>query len=163
MTSLVPPELVLFEGEWTLYEDEIYQCFVATVVRGRLTFENMPISVQYRPETNGKHFGFWHVISESENRHNHAEEDRIPDIKRCERIKWIAWLIKNYTADGVSWWKNKRKGKTHIVIWAEELDFAVILAERKGYYLLKTAYWVKPFRKRQFTKERDAWRKTQGV
>jgi hypothetical protein len=42
------------------------------------------------------------------------------------------------------------------VLWLDEDDYAVILWERNGYYLLKTAFLVKPHKRQEF--ERD-WKK----
>jgi hypothetical protein len=55
----------------------------------------------------------------------------------------------------ISCWENKRGRNIHVVLWLEEYDFAVILAKRSGYYLLKSAYCVKPHRKKSFRKERE--------
>jgi len=43
---------------------------------------------------------------------------------------------------------------THVVIWCEAQDFAVVLAKRNGYYILKTAFCeIKPHRKATFKAE----------
>jgi hypothetical protein len=55
----------------------------------------------------------------------------------------------------VTWWENERGGNTHIVIWHETENFAVILAKRSNYYLLKSAYNLKPNRRKTFIMERD--------
>ncbi len=48
------------------------------------------------------------------------------------------------------------------MIWAEQHDFAVVLAKRDTldgprYYLLKTAYCLRSHTIRKFAKERDAY------
>jgi hypothetical protein len=146
------PELLPFHGDWPAYEDEIYRVFVGEVVRSGLTFRGLKVTCQYRPPSKGKHFGFWHLISEGD-----TEEDRTPDLRRCERIRWVAWLIRNAEFhDGVSWWENRRGSNTHVVLWLEEEDFVVVLAKRRDYYLLRTAYCVeKSHRRRSLQRERD--------
>jgi len=145
------PPLENFSGDWENYEDELYQIFLDTVVNGRLTFQGLPVKSQYRPETNGKGFSFWHLISEGEN-----EDDRTPDLRRCERIRWLSWLISHVdSVDEISWWENRRGTNTHVVLWLEVESFAVVLAKRNRYYLIKTAYMVKSRRERTFRKERD--------
>jgi hypothetical protein len=79
------PDLFLFTGDWQCYEDKLYQIYLDEIVNAGLSFNGLPIRCQYRPESKNKHFGFWHLISEGE-----IETDRTPDLRRCERIHWIA-------------------------------------------------------------------------
>ena len=148
------PQLELMFNPWQQYEDHLYDIYLSTVVNGGLHFNGFPIKSQYRPETNGKGFSFWHLISEGDN-----EEERTPCPRRCERIRWFAWLIENVNAcSEISWWENKRGSNTHVVIWLEHEKFALILAKRGGYYLIKTAYVVKSNREFTFRKEREKFR-----
>jgi hypothetical protein len=149
------PELFPFHGEWSRYEEELYTIYLETIIQSRLIFHGLPVRAKYAPPTKSKGYTFWHLISEGE-----REEERIPDPRRCERIRWVAWLIQNGTSHkDVSWWENKRGSNTHIVIWHEQENFAVVLAQRNGYFLLKTAYWVKHYRRKDFEREReDFWR-----
>jgi hypothetical protein len=153
------PALFLFDGNWPVYVEGLYSVYVQDIVNGNLTFKGLKISCQYRPATQDKHFGFWHVVSEGE-----TEEDRIPDIRRCERIGWIAYLIAQVESnDDISWWENKRGGDTHVVIWHEAENFVVILAKRKDYYLLKSAYCAQAHRKAKFIIERKKfWEAQKG-
>ena len=158
------PELLLFNGDWPTYENKIYEAFLDTIVRTEILFQGLRVNAQYRPETRGKGFSFWHTISEAVDRRNRNEEDRIPDFRRCERIHWIRWVIENAGKDGFSWWENQRSGNTHVVIWAEKHDFAVVLAKRRDYYVLKTAYpEIKPHRRSSFEAEKTAcWKAQKG-
>lgn len=154
---IVPPDLIPFTGDWASYENDIYEVFLESFVRPQILFDGIPVKATYRPETRGKHFSFWHVISEAPHPGNRNEEDRIPDLSRCERIRWIAWAIEQCCIEnsGVTWWHNKRGRDTHVVIWAEPWDFAVVLAKRRDYYVLKTAYCnLRQSRRSAFKKER---------
>ena len=145
------PDLFLFPGDWEAYVKDVYQIFLDEIAHANLKFRGLKISCQFRPPSQGKHFGFWHVISEGK-----KEDERMPDLRRCERIRWIAFLIENAEeSDVIAWWENKRRGNTHVVIWHEEENFVVILAKHKNYYLLKTAYCAEPHRRKRFIKERD--------
>lgn len=163
MTS--PPALMsinAFGGDWAAYEDAIYAEYLATVAHAGLRFQAAPVKVRFMPETRRKGYGFWHLISEAPDPNNRNEADRIPDLARCERIRWVAWCIQQAGQAGFSWWENQRRGETHVVVWAEEHDFAVILAKRDTaagarFYLLKTAYCLRPHTIRKMVKERDAF------
>lgn len=163
--TLPPPLIPLsdFAG-WQAYEDAIYAIYLETVAHAGLTFCGNPVKVRYMPKTKRKGYGFWHLISEAPDQRNRNEDDRIPDLRRCERVRWVAWCIQNADAGtpGFSWWENERWGETHVVIWAEQHDFAVVLAKRQTaqgprFYLLKTAYCLRAHTIRKFRKERDAW------
>ena len=70
--------------------------------------------------------------------------------------------IQNAASSDFSWWENQRGRETHVVIWAETHDYAVMLSKRETtegvrYYLLKTAYCLRPHNVRKFQKERDAF------
>ena len=144
------PPLMPFAGDWDRYEEKLYRAYLETVVDADLKFQGLPVRSQFRPETKGKGFSFWHIISEGP-----SEEERTPDLKRCERIKWIGWMIEHATSHlDLSWWENRRGRNTHVVIWHEKESFAVVLAKRNRYYLLKTAYWVKSRRADDFRRER---------
>jgi hypothetical protein len=152
-----------FSG-WEAYEDAIYAIYLDTVAHAQLTFLGRPLKVRFNPETKSKGYGFWHLISEAPEQHNRNEDERIPDLRRCERVRWVAWCIANADAGtpGFSWWENERGRETHVVLWAEQHDFAVVLAKRHPvqgprFYLLKTAYCLRNRRIEKFRKERDAW------
>jgi hypothetical protein len=161
MADTLPPLVVLadYGNDWDDYLEAIYSIYMTEVVNAGLTFRGLPLHVQFRPMSHGKGFGFWHLISEGE-----IEEERLPDLHRCERIQWIPWMIHNSESNtDILWWENKRDSHTHIVLWLPVENFAVILAKRKGYYLLKTAYILKPHRAKAFESEwKRYWEKGKG-
>lgn len=149
------PEIFVFPGEWGPYEEALYAIFTETLLNSDIYFQGAPVAIKKHPEYKGKHFSFWHLISEGE-----KEEERTPDLRRCERLAWISWIIKNCdNCTDISWWENKRGSQKHIVIWYEKVKYAVILAKRNSYYLLKSAYVATPNRVKIFNKERDGFRK----
>lgn len=152
----LPPilEFDSYGNNWDKYLEALYRTYLDEVVNAGITFEDLPLRVQFHPMTDGKGFGFWHLISEGKD-----ENERTPDLRRCERIRWIPWVLRNVEGKEVVCWENKRKQSIHIVIWFRRENYAVILAKRKGYVLLKTAYIVKPHRAKIFEKE---WQKSQS-
>lgn len=156
------PELITFNkygGDWSIYVEVIYQHYLDDIVNGKLTHKTLPIRCQFRPPYNNKGFAFWHCISEGDN-----EETRTPDLRRCERILWIPWIIRgteNPHETRITCWENKRGSNIHVVIFFEEESYVVILAKRKDYYLFRTAYCANPQRKRQLIREREEYRKSQ--
>ena len=159
-----PPALMRLNDypDWAVYEDAIYAEYLAGVAHAGLYFRGALVKVRFNPTTKHKGYGFWHLISEAPSQSNRNEDDRVPDLDRCARVLWVAWCIQNAEARGFSWWEDKRGTETHVVIWAEQHDFAVVLAKRdtqdgSRYYLLKTAYCLRSHTIRKFAKERDAF------
>ncbi|RLA80404.1 MAG: oxidoreductase [Epsilonproteobacteria bacterium] len=149
------PDIYEFHGDWTTYVEELYEIYLETIVNDKtLKFENLPIRTRFKPMTDGKGYGFWHIISDGE-----EEDERDIDFRRCERLPWVHYCIKNAKQPPapISWWKNKRGSKTHIVILNEDNGFVIILEERKDYYLLKTAYVARSRRLKDLKKERDKY------
>ena len=78
------PELILFEnynGDWQRYEDAVYSRFYSDFIASRPTFQGLPVRIT-RNLVKGKERGFWHLIQEGR-----VEEQRTPDLRRCERIR----------------------------------------------------------------------------
>jgi hypothetical protein len=85
----------------------------------------------------GKEATFWHLTSTGT-----GEASRLPDLRRCERIRWPRPVIDKSTDHPVSVWANKRGGEDRICLWIRGDNYLVVLARRKGYLLPWTAYCV---------------------
>ena len=137
--SLHPlPPLILFQdfqGDWENYRQELYRIFLNTIVN-KLTFLDLPISCRYFQPIGDMHRCFWHLISQGALN----DEERIPDMQRCERIHWIAHIINNQYDTELKCWENKRKSNINTVLWLPTERYMIILSNRKEYYLLTTAY-----------------------
>jgi hypothetical protein len=149
----VPP-LLEFLGDWSRYVEVLYEVYIDEIAYAHLTFLQLPVRCKFNPPSKGKGFGFWHVIQDGPD-----EEERIPDLRRCERIRWIPWLIRQAGVDQrITWWEEKRGSTRDVLLWFEEMVYVVVLAKRRNYLLLKTAYCTeKPHKKRTLKKRRAAY------
>ena len=153
---MTPPRLITlndFGGDWQAYEDALYEIFACDIIRHDLRFRGLPVNARRIPEHNRKWACFWHLISEG-----HVEDDRTPDMRRCERLPLIRWIIENADTEAtIDTWEQKRRNEQNWALWYQE-EYLVILAQRRGYYLLKTAFCTdRDHRIRKFRKERDAY------
>jgi len=148
------PTLVLLEtfyGNWELYLEAIYTFFKQDFIEDKPFFRGVRLALKRRPVIQGKEATFWHLISEGI-----EEENRIPDIRRCERIRWPRPVIENCHDTAIKIWENERKGETRICLWLEQQEYLVIIARRNGHFLLWTAYLIiRPYQKRKLQKEYD--------
>jgi len=108
-------------------------------------------------------YSVWHIIQEGK-----KEEDRTPDLRRCERIRWPKPIIEHCTESEIKVWENERHTKkgiqTSICIWFEQVEYLIILRKRTGFNLFWTAYPVtEAHRKRKLEKEYQCYLKKQGA
>jgi len=147
------PDLVLLEScenNWDKYLKAIYDYFRADFVYSKPEFRGEKLALKRYPlAEDGKESTFWHMISEG-----NAEDERIPDLRRCERIRWPKPIVEHSEEKTIKVWENERRGETRICIWFEDIEYLVILAKRKGYILFWTAYpIIKEHRKKKLNKE----------
>lgn len=155
------PPLVLFEdfkGNWEAYLDAIYTYFKKDFVDNKPVFQGRRLGLKRFPLSQGKEATFWHMISEGRD-----EEDRIPDFRRCERIRWPKPVIECDGDAAIKLWRNRRGGEERICLWFEQENYLVILADREKHILPWTAYLVEhPHGKRKLQKEYEAYWRDKG-
>lgn len=145
------PELLLledFSGNWPSFFKTVYQCFEQDFVHNKPTFRGKRLGLKRHPEYDGKSATFWHMISEGS-----IEDERIPDMRRCERISWPKPVIENEASNSLKVWAEKKSGDKRIHIWFEQENYLVVLNERRGYILPWTAFCVeREHQKRKYNK-----------
>jgi len=152
------PDLVRladFDGNWNRYEAALYACFKQDFIDSVPLFEGKPLALKRHPINQGKEATFWHIISDGDN-----EAERLPDLRRCERIRWPRPIIEHCGEPVVKVWENERKGERRVCLWLEQQEYLVILARRQGYVIFWTAYPVpQPHQQRKLQKEYEAYKK----
>lgn len=160
--SIELPGLIYFEdfaGDWDSFINFIYEIFKNDLIDNPPQIEK-PFRLKKYPIFDGKESAFWHLVSEGQ-----VEDNRTPNIRRCERISWIKPLIEKKESKYLRVWRNQRKTKKgiekRIVISKADFDYVVILTKRKNYYMLCTAYPVeRSHQRRKLAKEYNAYKKT---
>ena len=156
------PGLVFLEsshGNWEVYLNKIYRFFKTDFVDSSPTFPGKRVGLIRHPMTDGKEFTFWHFIQEGS-----REEERTPDLRRCERIRWPRPIIEAIQSERVHVWRNRRKTNKRIVIALEDFSYVVVLEDRTRYVLPWTAYTVEQkHRREKLEKEYLAFKRTDVV
>jgi len=168
LTSTLPaspswlPALVLLQdhnGDWNRYVAALYVYFKQDFMDSAPIFEGKSLALKRYPLNQGKEATFWHIISAGK-----AEQDRLPDLRRCERIRWPCPIIEHSPEPVIKIWENQRKGEMRVCLWLERQEYLVILARRKTYTLFWTAYPVtQPHAKRKLQKEYEAYSKAKAA
>ena len=142
MDCIHVPELIYLEdygGNYNDYESAVYALYQDTFEKSQFYWDEKPIYHKKHPEMKGKPATFWHITSSGSD-----ENSREPDLRRYETIAWPAFILEYclYQCRDLLVWKNRRKGKTRILLWCRDIDYVVILDERKDFCIFWTAYPV---------------------
>lgn len=128
-------------GDWSRYAEALYAHFKRDFLNSRPTYRGRALGLKRHPIARGKEATFWHMISDGD-----IEEDRLPNLRRCERICWARPLIEGSNDCDVRVWQQERKGEKRIAIAVDDFSYIVILAERgtgSNVYLLPwTTFYV---------------------
>jgi len=153
-------ELNQFGGNWDRYLAALYEIFCADFKFTRPEIAGMVVRAKYQPNYRGKEDGFWHLITQEE---DWAKGDRLPNMRRCELIRWPRALIDAFESDRTVWWQNRRGRKQRLLIALPDFSYVVVLDYRRNHYLLWTQYPVEHRNRRNdLRKEYDAFWKDQG-
>lgn len=160
-TEWLPP-LVLLEnsdGDWNAYEEVLYGHFKTDFVESLPHWTGKRVGLKRYPDYKGKEATFWHFISEGE-----IEDDRLPDIRRCERIRWPRPTMESFTNrqpagnDRIVWWKNERRREERYLLALPDFSYLLVVADRGGYVLPWTQYHVEHQHQREkHQKEYEAY------
>lgn len=138
--------------DWLDYENALYEIFLSDFIKSQPLFNNKPVRTRKHPITHGREEAFWHITCQ-----NYIDKDeRQPDLRRCERIRWVRKFIENHKCknpdcesycNGIKIWAEKYKNKNQknnnrIHILLEEEKYIVILEERDEYNLLITGFYI---------------------
>lgn len=124
-----------YGGDWDKYLNVIYQIFVNDFIKTKPKFQNQNLQLKRHPLFQDKEATFWHFITEGK-----SEEQRLPDMRRCERIGWPRPIIENSNDESIKIWENTRKKETRICLCYGNWEYLVVLSKRKNYILPWTAY-----------------------
>ena len=141
------PGLVLlsdYDGNWDAYLDVLYSYFHKDFVDDKPTFPGKRVGLKRYPLSQGKEATFWHFISTGK-----TEEERIIDLRRCERIRWPRPIIEAIQSNRVKTWSNTRKRERRVIVALPDFSYIVVLADRGDYVLPLTAYFVKDVSRRR--------------
>jgi len=155
------PPLVLLQDhgkDKEAYLNAVYAFFRLDFVESSPSFQGVRLALKRHPLRDGKEATFWHLTTEGSD-----EFSRTLDIDRCERIRWPRPIIERDQA--IKCWRNSRKNnEPRICLWLEDAEYLVVLAERRGYILLWTAYPVREkHRKDKLEKEFQAYKKANAA
>ncbi|HKL08973.1 MAG TPA: hypothetical protein VJ896_09370 [Bacteroidales bacterium] len=135
-------ELSDFGGNFDTYLSAVYKIFKNDFIKNKPVFQGKRLGLKKFPLIEGKEYTFYHMTHEG-----NIENERLPDLRRMERIAWPRPMIDYSTHSYLKVWRNIRRGKggtrNRILILHEKEKYLVVLEERTNYILPWTAYLIK--------------------
>lgn len=138
--DLIFPDLIYFNdyaGDFKSYFKAVYAVFENDFIKSQPKYEGLKVSAQKHPEVDGIHRTFYHITHEGED-----EQDREPDIRRMERIRFPKFVITNCSHSQLLVWEKNIGRDERIHILNEEERYLVVLTKRKEYLLFWTAFYI---------------------
>lgn len=151
----LPPlvELNDYGGDWSAYLEAVYGFFRRDFITSSPYFRGRPVRLKRYPILLGKEATFWHCVTTGP-----VEDERTPDLRRMERIRWPRPCIEQKGALKV--WSEMHGTEERVHIWVEEEGYLVVLAIRNGYAVLWTAFLVEQVhQRRKYNRRYEANRK----
>lgn len=138
----LPPKIYYedYESDWSKYEIELYSVFREDFIESKPTYNNKVVTIRRHPIEFGKEECFFHVTCVDYNN----DGIRVPDFRRCERVRWIRSIIEKADGDplAVLIWKKRYKANYRVHLLCESERYMVVLEEREHYCLLITAFYI---------------------
>jgi hypothetical protein len=131
------------------YFDVLFSHFTQDFITTRPTYPGRRWAMKRHPEYEGKPATFWHLISEGAD-----EEERLPDMRRCERIRWPRPMIDAVLTGRVLCWRKQHKTSERVLMAIDDFSYLIVLEDRGTFIMLWTAFHVEyEHRRRKLQKE----------
>ena len=140
------PNLEYYEqyNSWPEYQNALYEIFKSDFINDKPIFKGKRVNIRKYPTEHGIEEAFFHITCQDYLKNG----NRVPDFRRCERIRWVRAFIENYNCarcqecDGIKIWSEPYKNTFREHLLLEEERYIVILEQRNNYYLLITAFYL---------------------
>jgi hypothetical protein len=119
--------------------DELYEIFRNDFIKSQIEYQGY--NVWFFPEMeDGKEKIFWHFTSKVDN----ETEDRLPDLRRSERLPWARPLLENHLQPEVLAWDHEEgDGSIKTYVWLKDFDYVIIMKKiSNGSRRLITSFWL---------------------
>jgi hypothetical protein len=156
-------ELNDFGGNYASYIDAVYEIFHNDFIKHKAHFGSHELKMKFNPIFQDRAYTFYHMTHEGE-----VESERLPDLRRCERIGWAKPSVENVEIWNLRFWRQSRKNSENRVCILRDVegdyDYFVVLEVRETYVLLWTAFIsTHSHETRRKLKEYEAWKNGAGA
>jgi hypothetical protein len=145
-------------GNWPDYEEALWAQFRRDFLLTHLQLDGLPIWFERSLAQNGKEKAFWHLTDSGSD----IEADRVPDLRRCERLAWARYILEHAgTPHVLSSVEKTSKGLKRRLTLAD-YSYLVVLKRARTHFFLVTAYYLEYDHERRKLRNRHKWEPGSG-
>ena len=131
-----------YGGDFQAYLRAVYRVFRRDFVSSQPSFRSRHCYCDSRLDSDGLECGFWHIITDG-----NIESERVPNLRRCERIAWPRALIEAADSPLVRVWESYRKRpgegrQLRISLAPGDFSYLVVLKPTSKAFILVTAFYL---------------------
>ena len=93
----------------------MYTVFENDFIRSQPRYEGLKVAVRKYPEIDGLHRTFYHITHKGGD-----ENNRQPDIRRMERIRYPKFVLEQNQHPEILIWKNRRGNDKRVLLFNEK-------------------------------------------
>lgn len=136
-----------FHGVYEDYIEKLYEYFCSDFIEEMPCFIKHEVDFTGKTKVYGKEATFWKLVTAKGNiiYPGSKVDERVLDIKRSCRIRWIKEIIENYEDESVKvWLETKNNQRRFHLIYNDE--FLVVLGQQYAFphFHIVTAIYVSP-------------------
>ena len=173
MPEWLPEILVVIPWGAQTYE-MLYRVFCLDIRDTQLRYEERDVWFFKEQVEDGKEKLFWHLTDRKPEperiprrkqkfyppgqTHTKDESDRLPDMRRCERLNWVKPLIEHPSdPDVLAWDYEEGNGDITTYVWIKKHRFLVLMKKmRNGSHRLLTSFYVDEHRIKGFQRKYES-------
>lgn len=148
------PDIIECENivEWNKYLKKLYdEIFRPNFIDSHPKFKGLDVIIRKEPLDGEWEHGFLHMTHEDVKHNKEDINDRIPDLRRSERISMVRKIIENYNCidemecEKIWYWEEffSSNGRIRHFLLVPDERFIVILEKAKDVYFVITSFYIK--------------------
>lgn len=144
------PDIIECENlsEWNIYLNNLYnEIFKPQFIDSYPMFKGWKVFIRKEPKDGEWEHGFTHM-THVDLAHNLDPNDRIPDLRRSERLNWVKPIIQHYQCSmenncgQILYWEEMFRGRIRCNLLFESERFLVVLERAKDVYFIITSFYI---------------------
>jgi hypothetical protein len=136
-------------AEWNIYLEDLYKTvFKPQFIDSNPTFKGVKVYIRKEPMDGKWEHGFTHMTHEDLLHTSNDPNDRIPDLRRSERLNWVKPIIENYACSiendcgQILYWEEMYRGRVRSNLLFLEERFLVVLEKTRWGFFIITSFYI---------------------